>query len=243
MFKSIRNWVRRLRYREGRTLSGFIACDIRRDILIVSSARVDEGMIIGRVRTTNVLYLSGGLIPEPEFEPRENSVSMRCGTGPGKVGAACRTGRQSLIGSPPRPQTPNKGPQQTTAAILVARDEDKGPHFGGVESRLGFRMDRMLGCLTFVMSILGNFVFRLRAVKELIRPSLLGKYRCSVDPRWECRLPGRMKERTAFWYCTMGSPEPLRIAKLAPGTLIRVEVIGTLPKAFAAEPKIGGLLP
>ena len=69
MFKSIRNWVRRLRYREGRTLSGFIACDIRRDILIVSSARVDEGMIIGRVRTTNVLYLSGGLIPEPEFEP------------------------------------------------------------------------------------------------------------------------------------------------------------------------------
>src|SRR5438270_1061896 len=34
-----------------------------------------------------------------------------------------------------------------------------------------------------------------------------------------------------------------RIAKLAPGTLIRVEVIGKLPKAFAAEPKIGDLLP
>jgi hypothetical protein len=34
-----------------------------------------------------------------------------------------------------------------------------------------------------------------------------------------------------------------RIAKLAPGTLIRVEVIGQLPKAFAGEPKIGDLLP
>jgi hypothetical protein len=34
-----------------------------------------------------------------------------------------------------------------------------------------------------------------------------------------------------------------RIAKLAPGTLIRVEVVGTLPKALAGEPKIGDLLP
>jgi hypothetical protein len=34
-----------------------------------------------------------------------------------------------------------------------------------------------------------------------------------------------------------------RIARLAPGALIRVEVIGILPKAFAGEPKIGDLLP
>jgi len=34
-----------------------------------------------------------------------------------------------------------------------------------------------------------------------------------------------------------------RIAKLAPGTLIRVEVIGKLPKAYAGDPKIGDLLP
>jgi hypothetical protein len=34
-----------------------------------------------------------------------------------------------------------------------------------------------------------------------------------------------------------------RIAKLALGTLIPVEVIGKLPKAFAGEPKIGDLLP
>ena len=33
------------------------------------------------------------------------------------------------------------------------------------------------------------------------------------------------------------------IAKLVPGTTIRVEVIGKLPEAFAVEPKIGDLLP
>ena len=69
MLNRIRNWLRRRWYREGRTLSRFIACDIRRDILIVSAARVDEGIITGRVRTTNLLYRSHGLVPEPEFEP------------------------------------------------------------------------------------------------------------------------------------------------------------------------------
>jgi hypothetical protein len=39
-----------------------------------------------------------------------------------------------------------------------------------------------------------------------------------------------------------GVTRATRIAKLAPGTLIRVEVIATLPKAFAGEPKIGDLL-
>ena len=40
-----------------------------------------------------------------------------------------------------------------------------------------------------------------------------------------------------------GVTRATRIAKLALGTLICVEVIGKLPKAFAAEPKIGDLLP
>jgi hypothetical protein len=40
-----------------------------------------------------------------------------------------------------------------------------------------------------------------------------------------------------------GVTRATRIAKLAPGTLIRVEVIGKLPKAFAREPKIGDFLP
>jgi hypothetical protein len=69
VLESIRGWLRRRRYREGTTLSRFIACDIRRDILIVSSASVDDGLITCRLRTTNVLYLAGGLIAEPEFEP------------------------------------------------------------------------------------------------------------------------------------------------------------------------------
>lgn len=50
-------------------MSRFIARDVRRDILIVSAARIDEGIIMGRVRTSNVLYLSHGLMREPEFEP------------------------------------------------------------------------------------------------------------------------------------------------------------------------------
>jgi hypothetical protein len=69
MFKAIQTWFRRRRFREGRTLSRFIARDVRREILIVSVARIEEGIITGRVRTTNVLYLSHDLIPQPEFEP------------------------------------------------------------------------------------------------------------------------------------------------------------------------------
>jgi len=40
-----------------------------------------------------------------------------------------------------------------------------------------------------------------------------------------------------------GVTRATRLAKLAPGQLIRVEVIGKLPRAFASEPKIGDLLP
>jgi hypothetical protein len=69
MFKRFWNWLCRRWYREGRTLSRFIACDVRREILIVSAAKVEEGIVTGRVRTTNLLYVSGGLVPEPEFGP------------------------------------------------------------------------------------------------------------------------------------------------------------------------------
>lgn len=40
-----------------------------------------------------------------------------------------------------------------------------------------------------------------------------------------------------------GVTRATRIAKLVPGQLIRVEVIGKLARAFASEPKIGELLP
>src|SRR5688572_8878022 len=68
ILKKSQSWFHRRKYREGRTLSRFIARDVRRDILIVSAARIDEGIIIGRVRTTNALYVSKDLMPQPEFE-------------------------------------------------------------------------------------------------------------------------------------------------------------------------------
>ena|SRR6266851_2664704 len=40
-----------------------------------------------------------------------------------------------------------------------------------------------------------------------------------------------------------GVTRATRIAKLAPGTSVRVEVIGRLRKAFGPDPKIGDLLP
>ena len=66
--RRLRNWWRRRTLREGRVVSQFIARDVRRDILVVSAARIDEGLITGRVRTTNVLYLSKGLVPQSDFE-------------------------------------------------------------------------------------------------------------------------------------------------------------------------------
>jgi hypothetical protein len=69
MFKSIQSWFRRRRFREGKTLSQFIARDVRRDIQIVSAARIADGIITARVRTSNVLYVSKGLTAQPDFEP------------------------------------------------------------------------------------------------------------------------------------------------------------------------------
>ena len=40
-----------------------------------------------------------------------------------------------------------------------------------------------------------------------------------------------------------GVTRATRIAKLAPGTSIRVEVVGRLPKAYGADPKVGDVLP
>ncbi len=65
----IRAWLRRRQFRDGQMLSRFIARDVRRDVLVVSAARVEDGIIIGSVRTTNLLYVSKGLIRQPDFEP------------------------------------------------------------------------------------------------------------------------------------------------------------------------------
>ena len=67
--------------------------------------------------------------------------------------------------------------------------------------------------------------------------SLFGQSAAGMPPLW-------VYERTdGVLVLYNGVKRATRIAKLAPGTLIRVEVIGKLPKAFGAEPKIGDLLP
>jgi len=61
--------MRRRTYPEGKSLSRFIAHDVRRDIVIVSAARIDEGILTVRMRTTNILYVVRGLVTQPEPEP------------------------------------------------------------------------------------------------------------------------------------------------------------------------------
>ena len=92
-----------------------------------------------------------------------------------------------------------------------------------------------------------------------------------IDPR-ELRLPPSRRQGSdpaklhrqiaLFGRSTAGMPAPwvyegadgvlmlyngvtraTRIAKLLPGTMIRVEVIGRLPRDFAPFPKIGDVLP
>lgn len=92
-----------------------------------------------------------------------------------------------------------------------------------------------------------------------------------VDPR-ELRVPpsrpqgadpGKLaRQISLFGRSTLGMPPPwvyegtdgvlvlyngvtraTRVAKLTPGMLIRVEVIGSLPRGYATLPKIGDLLP
>jgi hypothetical protein len=69
MFKRIQKWFRRRKYHEGKMLSRFIARDIRRDIQVISTARIEEGIITVRVRSSNRLYIYKGLVTQPDFEP------------------------------------------------------------------------------------------------------------------------------------------------------------------------------
>ena len=68
MFTPVRRWLHRRRYRVGRTVSRFIARDVRRDVEVVDTRRIDEGFITARVRTSNLFYLIHGLVPESGFE-------------------------------------------------------------------------------------------------------------------------------------------------------------------------------
>ena len=109
MLHKLRQWLRRRKFQQGATLSLFIARDVRRDILVVSAERLADGIITGRVRTTNVLYLSRRLVPPPEFEPpRELQIEhlwdwtgQSWGGLPDPVSLSCLWARRSLRSSSP----------------------------------------------------------------------------------------------------------------------------------------------
>jgi hypothetical protein len=67
--------------------------------------------------------------------------------------------------------------------------------------------------------------------------SLFGRSAAGMPPPW-------VYEGTdGVLVLYIGVTRATRIAKLAPGTTIRVEVIDRLPKAYAGDPKIGDVLP
>jgi hypothetical protein len=71
VLNAVRRWHRRRTIRDGAVLSQFVAIDVRREILVQSTARLEEGLITCRVRTINLLYLAHGHVTEPEFGPSQ----------------------------------------------------------------------------------------------------------------------------------------------------------------------------
>ncbi|WP_442511512.1 hypothetical protein SH528x_003193 [Novipirellula sp. SH528] len=51
----------------GRTVSRFIAKDVKREVLIVSNDEIDDGFVTVRMRTNNILYLHNRLTKEMDF--------------------------------------------------------------------------------------------------------------------------------------------------------------------------------
>jgi hypothetical protein len=63
----IRSWYWTRRYRPGRTITQFIACDVRRDVEVVDASRAAAGVLTVKTRTWNVLYAIRGIEPQPPF--------------------------------------------------------------------------------------------------------------------------------------------------------------------------------
>jgi hypothetical protein len=67
LFTKFRHYYWKWLYRPGRTITRFIAKDIRRDVEVVDVSQIETGMISARIRTWNVLYDSMGVSPKPPF--------------------------------------------------------------------------------------------------------------------------------------------------------------------------------
>lgn len=65
--RKLRELYWRRKYRPGRTVTGWLARDIRRDVEVVDSTEIDKGIILGKIRTWNVLYAIKGVKAEPPF--------------------------------------------------------------------------------------------------------------------------------------------------------------------------------
>ena len=75
-FNSIKLLHRRRTYRPGRTVTRFVARDIRRDVEVIDVSKIRDGVIIARTCTWNVLYHAKGLQQKPGFgEAREIEIN------------------------------------------------------------------------------------------------------------------------------------------------------------------------
>ncbi|MEM6751219.1 MAG: hypothetical protein AAF612_12200 [Planctomycetota bacterium] len=63
----IRRWRRE--YTSGAVLSQFLAPDIRRDVRVIDTNGLEDGVLTVQTRTWNVLYTAKAGSPEPEFGP------------------------------------------------------------------------------------------------------------------------------------------------------------------------------
>jgi hypothetical protein len=67
IFYEILKWYRQQKYKNGTVLSRCIACDVRRDIKIISTERLNEGLVKCQIRTNNILYTFKGLVDEQDY--------------------------------------------------------------------------------------------------------------------------------------------------------------------------------
>ncbi len=75
LFRDFRLERQRKKYSVGAKLTRFVACDIRREIVVVDASSIDTGYITVRSRTWNVLYQIKGNTAIPPFdEPKRVEI-------------------------------------------------------------------------------------------------------------------------------------------------------------------------
>ena len=67
MLEKFRGWKRRRTYRAGEICTKFVARDVFREVQVIDVSDIDIGIILGRVRTWNVLHQSKGFKEKPPF--------------------------------------------------------------------------------------------------------------------------------------------------------------------------------